>query len=386
MPYPTELYKVNILKTYDIIIIGGGLAGLCAAIHLGATYNVLLIEKKDFPHHKVCGEYISNEVLPYLKKLGIDPIKSGAKEITDFNMSTHKNALITSKLPLGGFGISRYRLDNLLFEKVENTCDTLQDTVTAVNTNLAVAKMFQIQTKSGLKFEARYVLGAFGKRSILDTTLKRDFMSKKSPWLGVKAHYQLDIPEDVVALHNFEGGYCGVSRVENGVVNVCYLTSYQSFKKVGSIEAFQKEVMSKNKYLKRVFEEGKPLWDKPLSISQISFENKEPVKDNILMIGDSAGMIHPLAGNGMAMAIHSAKLVSEVLLARAINNEENRDKIEKEYTQIWNKTFERRIKTSRTIQRLLLSPTATRVGLRAAKTFPGIVPAIIKKTHGTEIV
>ncbi len=379
---------MNNNTSYDIAIVGGGLAGLCAAIHLGNQYRVLLIEKQSYPSHKVCGEYISNEVLPYLMTLGIDPIKYGAKKIKRFEMSTHNSSLIKASLPLGGFGISRFTLDKILFDKVKTCCDTIEDTVVSIDfkTDLAFAKMFQIQTKLGASYTAKYVLGAFGKRSNLDIRLKRSFINKKSPWLGVKAHYKLDVPEDLVALHNFKGGYCGVSQVENGLVNVCYLTSFKSFKQVGDISIFQKEVMSKNRHLKRVFEEGNCIWEKPLTISQISFEEKEPVSHHILMIGDSAGMIHPLAGNGMAMAIHSAKIVSEILINQDISQEKNRLHIEKQYTDSWNNTFKSRLQTGRSIQRLLLNPTATRVSLQAAKLFPGIVPAIIKKTHGKELV
>jgi hypothetical protein len=60
------------------------------------------------------------------------------------------------------------------------------------------------------KFEYLYasiVLGAFGKRSNLDIKLKRSFIQKQSHWLGVKAHYKLDFPEDYVGLHHFKGGY-----------------------------------------------------------------------------------------------------------------------------------------------------------------------------------
>ena len=56
------------LAAFDVLIIGGGLAGLCNAIHLSKFgTKVLLIEKNEYPKHKVCGEYISNEVLPYLQ-------------------------------------------------------------------------------------------------------------------------------------------------------------------------------------------------------------------------------------------------------------------------------------------------------------------------------
>jgi len=75
--------------SYQVIIVGGGLAGLTSALHLSKQgLKVLLIEKNQYPKHKVCGEYISNEVLPYLQALGFDPFEVGAKKITDFQLST----------------------------------------------------------------------------------------------------------------------------------------------------------------------------------------------------------------------------------------------------------------------------------------------------------
>ena len=92
-----------------MIIVGGGLAGLVSALHLSQKgLEVLLIEKNAYPKHKVCGEYISNEVLPYLQSMGFDPFKFGAKNITDFTLSTPGSRSISTKLPLGGFSISRY--------------------------------------------------------------------------------------------------------------------------------------------------------------------------------------------------------------------------------------------------------------------------------------
>ncbi len=375
---------MNSSNTYDVIIIGGGLAGLVAANHLGrAGVRVLLIEKYEYPHHKVCGEYVSNEVMPYLRSLGIDPISKGAVEISQFEISTKEGGKIATTLPLGGFGISRYALDWYLFENLSDDIDVVFETAEYAEFN---ENSFRVTTQNGSTYKGDFVLGAFGKRSLMDTTLNREFIKKKSPWLAVKAHYDYDFPEEKVALHNFEGGYCGLSKVESGAVNACYLTTFKSFKKVGAIDDFQKEVMASNKHLKHFFDNAKMLFEKPLSISQISFEKKNSVERHMFMLGDSAGLIHPLCGNGMAMAIHSAKLFSELFLTAFQNKTFDRAMLERNYQEKWNETFQKRLQAGRRIQSLLLHPTTAHIGLKIAQLMPSIVPRIIKRTHGELLV
>jgi flavin-dependent dehydrogenase len=371
-------------EKYDVLIIGGGLAGLTCALHLSKNNcKVLLIEKQHYPHHKVCGEYVSKEVIPYLNSLGIDPFSIGAKHITNFEISNKEGQLLKTKLPLGGFGLSRFAFDAMLYDAIKDKVTVHFNTVEAVNYS---GNQFDVITQDKLSFRADYVVGAYGKRSNIDIDQNRSFMKKKTPWLAVKAHYDFDFKDDTVALHNFDGGYCGLSKTETGAVNACYLTTYKSFGKFGNIEEFQKQVLSKNPYLKEFFENAKPRFKKPLTISQISFDKKLPVENHIFMIGDSAGLIHPLCGNGMAMAIHSAKIFSEVFLKAFKKGTIHRSDLESQYTQLWNETFSKRLKVGRSIQGILLRPRATSVGFAAAKLFPSIVPNLIKRTHGEPIV
>ena len=368
----------------DVIIIGGGLAGLTSAIHLSkAGLKILLIEKNEFPKHKVCGEYISNEVLPYFQWLGLNIAELNPSNISKIQFSVSSGKEINQRLPLGGFGISRYTLDHYLYQKaVANGCQIIQDTVSNIKFE---QEKFTILTNNKLELNSKIVLGAFGKRSNLDLKLNRDFIQKKAPWLAVKAHYSGGFPDDLVGLHNFKGGYCGVSKVENDIINICYLVNYETFKQYKNIEEFQSKVMDKNPHLKAVFENCVLTFEKPLTISQISFEKKETVENHILMIGDTAGLIHPLCGNGMAMAIHSAKIASELIQSFLNNTINSRKELEEKYTQEWNTNFKNRLQAGRFLSKILQNEKLTTFLMQLLVIFPFLMSLIIKKTHGKPI-
>jgi flavin-dependent dehydrogenase len=372
------------MECSEVIILGGGLAGLTAAIHLSSLgFQVTVIEKNEYPKHKVCGEYISNEVLPYLNWLKINLKELNPTAITKLQFSIKSGKTITTTLPLGGFGISRYALDHLLYQKaIVNGCQVVRETVDDV---VFSDDTFTTITANGIELKSKIVLGAFGKRSSIDQKMQRKFIKQKSPWLAVKGHYKGNFPDDVVGLHNFKGGYCGVSKVEKDIINICYLADYDTFKNYKNVEEYQVSVLQNNPNLKSIFESMTLVFEKPLTISQISFSKKQTVDNHILMIGDTAGLIHPLCGNGMAMAIHSAKIASE-LVAKYLKNElPSRQALEELYIREWNYNFKQRLKIGRWISSVLQKPKLSEAAFRILTVFPFLLPIIINKTHGKPI-
>jgi menaquinone-9 beta-reductase len=339
-----------------------------------------LIEKNEYPKHKVCGEYISNEVLGYLQSLNFDPFTLGAKDIKKLTLSTRKSRSISTNLPLGGFSISRFCIDAALKNKAEEYgALVLQANVLDVKFENDI---FTVKTSTKEVYNAPLVIGGFGKRSTLDVKMNRAFIKKSSPYLGIKAHYKGNVTNDAVGLHNFKGGYCGVSKVENDHINICYLVDYKTFKGYKSITEFEKNVVYKNKFLKEVLSNSTMVFDKPLTISQVSFSSKKPIENHILMCGDAAGMIHPLAGNGMGMAIRSAQMASNLILDYSCGKLKSRKELELAYTKAWTKEFGIRLKAGHIISRLFRLGLISEFIMLILQLFPFILPGIIKKTHG----
>lgn len=367
-----------------VIIAGGGLAGLTCAIHLSKIgIPVTLIDKEEFPKHKVCGEYVSNEVLPYLNWLGVDPEKLHPAHISKIMFSTSSGKTLHGDLPLGGFGISRYSLDFHLYQiALELKCKVLKETITEID---FADDSFAVSLSNDQMLKAKIVIGAFGKRSNIDQKMHRSFMRKKSPWLAVKGHFKGNFTDDLVGLHNFKGGYCGVSKVENDEINICYLADFKTFKKFKNTDEYQKQVLYQNPELRLIFENTTPLFNKPMTISQISFDKKQCVENHVLMIGDTAGLIHPLCGNGMAMAIHSAKIASENVAKYLKSEVPSRAQLEKEYAQEWNAQFKSRLQMGRWLGNLLQMQRLSELAMRLMALFPSLLPKIIRRTHGKPI-
>lgn len=373
------------ISSFTVAVIGGGLAGLSLSILLcKAGYKTVLFEKEKYPFHKVCGEYISMESWDFIERLGLNLSSLGLPIIKKLVVSSPNENIIETKLDLGGFGISRYFLDNELKKIAIDTGVTIceETRITGVSFDNDI---FSIQYNGGKVF-SKVVAGSFGKKSNLDVKWNRDFIRKKpnklNNYIGVKYHVKNDLPSDTIALHNFKNGYCGVSKIENGESCLCYLTTANNLKKKhNSIKEMEKEVLYENPFLKKIFTESEFLFEEPVTISQISFDKKRQVENHVLMLGDAAGMIAPLCGNGMSMALHSSKIAFEninLFLKGAIC----RDEMENNYIKAWKKQFERRLRNGRMIQRFFGKEKLTNFFISIIKPFQFIINHLVKATHG----
>jgi flavin-dependent dehydrogenase len=370
---------------YDVAIIGGGLAGLSLAIQSAKQgYSVLLFEKENYPFHKVCGEYISLESWNFLESLGVPLSNLQLPIIKKLEATDTSGKIYNFNLPQGGFGISRFLLDDTLYQiALKLGVKILVNT--KVNHVLFAQEQFRIETQSGDYF-SKVAAGSYGKRSNLDVKLNRNFVGKKAGklenYIGVKYHVEYPQAIDTIALHNFENGYCGISNIGGNKCCLCYLTTAHNLKISGnSISAMEKNILGKNSALKKIFAECKILYDQPLVISQISFSNKTQVEDHMLIMGDAAGMITPLCGNGMSMAMHGSKIAFS-FIDMFLKKQANRQQMELGYTLKWKAEFGVRLRIGRIVQHLFGGVASTSLFLKTMKAFPALAKQVIKSTHG----
>jgi flavin-dependent dehydrogenase len=369
---------------YDFIIVGGGLAGQASALLLSKFNNrIALFEKKEFPAHKVCGEYVSNDVLDILSECGFDPYAWGASSITKVKLVSPSGKSTLFNHENGGFGLSRYTMDFQLAELCKRKVDTFFN-CRVINISFQ-NDHFVVQTSDGQTYTARFVIGSYGKRDTLDKSLNRDFLNEHTGYLGVKYHVRTDYPTNEIGLYYFKGGYCGIVKIEKDLYNLCYLFHKTGKDVIENLDTVETKYLFRNESLASLFRNSEIVGGSTSTIHQVYFGKKEQTQQHVLFCGDTAGMITPLCGNGMSMALQGAKILAEVIRKYWTKQEGrniSRELLEREYSERWQMAFNRRLFWGRSLQGLSEIPIITESTLGILRSIPSLARMIISKTHG----
>lgn len=369
---------------YDCGIVGGGLAGLSLALQLGRQgLKVVLFEKEQYPFHKVCGEYIAMESWPFLQGLGVSPQALQLPRIQRLLVSAGNTRLEQSLKP-GGYGVSRYTLDALLADLCRQAGVTLLEN-TPVKAVRFQGDRFVWETAQS-HFESRLACGSYGKHANLDRQLRPQELPHRQDiptYVGVKYHLKMRFfPQDLIALHNFEGGYAGISAVEAGRVCFCYLVTSQALKKADSIEELETQIMSQNPYLRSILEQSTSLYTSPKTISQVHFAPRSLIQDHVLLLGDASGMIPPLCGNGMSMALRASAFLGPELV-KTLKGQQGLAELESHYGEFWKNQFSLRLKAGRALQSIFGRVLPAQYFFKGLRHTPVISQALIRATHGS---
>jgi len=335
----------------EVAIIGAGPGGATLGALLASRgVDFALFDRDTFPRDKLCGEFLSYDALPILERLGVDLQR--APYIHRCHVVA-RGRTYEFDFPHPARGTSRTFLDALLFR-------------TAIARG---AKSFEGTTVNALDdVQAKVVVGAWGRWWRFDTQLARGFVRDRSHRnFGFKRHYRGEPNSGTIELYSFDRGYLGVNDVDGGMTNICGLVHASRLSgHKGRWDSFVETIRSEEPPLEALYARYAPAQDGFLSSEPVIFRARSPVEGGIFMIGDASGVIDPLTGNGMAMAIQSALLLAPFIV-RVLATPHDRDAIEREYRAQHAAMFRPRIAWSRRVASLLSRPALLDAALRGVR-------------------
>lgn len=354
----------------DVAIIGAGPAGSTLASLLRMRgFSVALIDRDSFPRDKLCGEFLSYDALPIADALGITPEldRKGSPLIRHCRM-VGRHRTLAFDLPYPARGVSRMLLDDLLHRRaLDSGAMEVPATATSVSAD-------RVETSAG-PVSASVVVGGWGRWGRFDTQLGRGFVRDQNHRnFGFKRHYRLatdssgSTPAETIDLHSFRGGYLGVNAIEGGLINICGLVAARRLTGLrGKWDAFVDTLRTEEPSLDHLYESHTPAQEGFLSSEPVIFRARSACESGIVMIGDASGVIDPLTGNGMAMAMQSAVLAAGAV-SRILDRSSDRPLLEQAYRAQHAAMFGRRIAWSRTIGFLLSRPPLLNAALASVRS------------------
>lgn len=371
----------------SVLVIGAGVAGCAAAIALRqAAIEVTVVDKTSGSPQRFCGEFLSAEALESLDELGVSGqvASLGPSRVRRLRMHTMAGSGYELLLGREGLGLSRQALDStLLTRAVELGAQPMMgSSVLAIDGNQESGYRSRVTTESQeTVIHSKAVIGAYGKRSVIDRILGREFVTRSNPYLGVKCHFRGAGQTDRVELYLFRGGYCGVVGVEGGQTNVCLLATRKALQKSGgSPVRLLEAVRHDNSDFARRMSAAEPVEGTLMVISQIPFRPKRQVVKGVFMAGDSAGVMPPFLGIGVAAALRSGWACGEVT-GRWIRGELDFDGARGIYETWWRHGFQKSQKWGNVASRLLCRRAAGSAVVGALNLFPGLGDFYYRRTR-----
>jgi flavin-dependent dehydrogenase len=362
-------------KQFDVVIVGAGPAGTSAAIRLALNgARVLLIEEKKFPRAKLCGEFISPECLAHFQQLGVidQMISAGGTSLgeTVFYSARGRQVAVPSEWFTSGgtaLGLSRSEMDHRLLERTKAVGVKVVEDAHA--TGLLVEDGFvggvKVRTSAGANdHRARVTIDATGRSRALARHFDRPHHGRpekrKRSLVAFKVHLEnARMTPGACEIYFYTGGYGGLSEIEHGLSNLCFIVSANDVRRHGSDpDRVLREIVMQNLRAAKTLEHAR-LHSPWLSVSLEGFGRKTLTPANgLLTIGDAASFIDPFTGSGMLMALESGEVVAETIIPRlgSLGDSQTLRLIAKEYESEYTKRFASRLRVSGLLRRAAFVP------------------------------
>lgn len=349
------------------IAAGGGLAGAAFALEVvRGGGRSMIIEKSAGPHHKVCGEFLSENAALLLRHLGVDCDLLGGSKIDTFRLADG-TWQATAPLPFPARGLSRFRLDEALIAAAAAAgVEVLRATVVD---GIVEDGGVRVQTTGGT-FRGDAVALASGKHNV------RGFSRPGGPLVGFKIHV---IPsaaarqslKGVVQLHTFAGGYGGFCLIEDGLLSVAWNIDGDLLRSVGPSWAAQRDYLAKvSPEFGELTAGARAAWDKPLAVSgqPYGFLRSAPIGTSIYPVGDQLAVIPSFIGDGTALA-----LASGIAAARAVLKGEGAPEFQRRIV----KGHKPQFRIAGALNFAISNAALRRLAVAGARLVPGLLTSLI---------
>lgn len=361
-------------NSFDVAIAGAGPAGTSAAIQLAlAGARVLLIEEKKFPRPKLCGEFISPECLTHFKRLGVmDQMSAagGAAVLETVFYSRRGNSVaVPSEWFISGssaLGLSRSEMDHQLLERAKRVGVEVLEAAHASRLICEGAEVRGLRVKAGdatRDYEARVTIDATGRTRALARQvdqLRAHQRKHPNPLVAFKAHLKnARFAAGACEIYFYKSGYGGLSAVEGGVSNLCFIVAATDVRRYGSDPALVlREVVMKNSRAAYTLAEATTSapW---LSVSLESFGRRTLAPAaGLLTIGDAAAFIDPFTGSGMLMALESGQVAAETVARNLATLQQSGgfESLANDYRAEYRQRFAARLRVSGLLRRAAFFP------------------------------
>ena len=381
----------------DVAVIGAGVAGSSLAATLSARgHRVLLLDKDRFPRHKVCGEFLSPEAQASLGALGVhaEVVQRHPVALTRATIASPRGATVEMTLPGAAWGLSRYALDEALLNAAQRLGAVAWTQITVSDIRKTAAGYTLTARRRGdagpLSVQARTVIAACGRHGVAALPPQPRKIATRRLHVGVKAHYAGVSMPRTCELFLFRGGYVGVNAVESldgqSRVNVCALVSYPAFATAGrSTKAVFEAAMSRHPALAERLRGGTLLPETVCAVAPVdTYRQAAPWGEGpngVACVGDTASMIPPLCGDGMAMALRSVELCAP-LADEFLRGELTREQWQSRYAAAWRDEFAPRLRTGRLLQRALGVPFVADGLIALGDRLPHLADHFVHATRG----
>ncbi len=302
----------------EVLIIGGGVAGCAASIGLARKgRSVTLIEREPAPRHKVCGEFLSGEALEDLHALGINVASLGAVPINYVRLAASRRAA-QAPLPFLAASLTRKTLDTALIAAAIDSGVRLKRGRSVQSLSRSTATLWQATLDDGTTFEAPTVFLASGKHDL------RGHSRPKDPhhWVAFKMYYRMTAAQTAdlggaSELTLYAGGYGGIQPVEDGNTNFCCVVQRKYFAGAGlRWEGLVAKMQQDCPHLAMRLEGAEPLLEKPITVTHIPYGYlRRTTEEGLYCIGDQAAVIPSFTGDGISIALHTARRATAAYLA-----------------------------------------------------------------------